>query len=472
MSEAKRKRLWLPGTLFGRLVLVLLAGLLIAQLLGAYILLRDRASSLYEASGWYVAQRFASSVELMDTLPAAQRQLMLQSLNTPAVRVALEDAPRLNGSSSDIHAAHLRTLLSRQLGQRPIHIAVLEQGEASPPFVPGPPGMRHMPHGPGHNGPSHGMVMASGPAAFQIEAQLSDGVWMSMIQELPPEHFLLPGKLLAVLAVLLLSVVVLSLLAVRWVTRPLTTLGEAAEALGRDINRPPLNQDEGPKEVRRAAQAFNTMQSRIVSYIRDRERFLAAVSHDLRTPITRMRLRTELLEDEEVRGKFLRDLSDMETLAASTLDYIRGEQQHEERKPVDIMALLESLQEDRQAMGQSMSLSGTAAPYPAQPLALRRCLENLLANAISYGKQAEVIVEDTDRELVIRIADQGPGIPEQQINDVFVPFHRLEDSRNRETGGTGLGLSIARGIARTHGGELTLHNRDKGGLEARLVLPR
>jgi signal transduction histidine kinase len=270
----------------------------------------------------------------------------------------------------------------------------------------------------------------------------------------------------------LLSVIGLSLWAVRRVARPLVTLGEAAEALGRDITRPPLNQDEGPKEVQRAAQAFNTMQSRIANYIRDRERFLAAVSHDLKTPITRLRLRAELMDDSELREKILRDLTDMEVMTAATLEFIRGEQHREATKPVDMMALLESLQEDRQAMGQKMSLNGNAAPYHAQPMALRRSLENLIDNAIKYGEEANVVVEDTEQQLVIYVTDHGPGIPEQKMEQVFEPFYRLEESRSRETGGAGLGLSIARSIARAHGGDLTLRNRPGGGLEAILVLPR
>jgi signal transduction histidine kinase len=249
-------------------------------------------------------------------------------------------------------------------------------------------------------------------------------------------------------------------------------LGEAAETLGRDITRQPLDETIGPRDVQYAAHAFNTMQTRIANYIKDRERFLAAVSHDLKTPITRMRLRAELLEDEAAREKFLHDLNDMETMTVATLDFIRGEQQREPTQPVDIMALLETLQEDRQAMGQQVTLSGTAKPYPAQPMALRRTLENLIDNAIKYGEQANVTIEDTDQQLVIRIADQGLGIPEQQLTEVFEPFHRLEQSRNRETGGVGLGLTIARTIARAHGGDLTLRNHPDGGLEATLDLPR
>ena len=467
MNTLTLKRFWLPRTLFGRLVLVLLVGLLIAQLLGAYILLRDRATSLYEAGGWHIAQRFASVVELMDTLPATQRQLIVKSLNTPTLRVFLDNEPRLTDSSTDAHAARMRALLSRQLNQRPVNVVILDSEQLPPVSMPGMAGMRHM-----HNMPGHQMMMGFGPEAFHIEVQLSDGAWVGMVQGLPEDHFLIPGKLFSALIVLLLSVVALSLWAVRRVTRPLAALGEAAEALGRDINRAPLNQKEGPREVQHAAQAFNTMQKRIANYIQDRERFLAAVSHDLKTPITRLRLRAELLDDKSVRDKILHDLNDMETMTAATLEFIRGEQQHEESKPVDIMALLESLQDDRQSMGQRVSVKGNATSYRAQPIAFRRCLENLIDNAIKYGKDTDVMVEETEQQLTIRITDHGPGIPEQQLDEVFEPFHRLEQSRNRETGGVGLGLSIARTIARAHGGDLTLHNHIEGGLEAILVLPR
>lgn len=467
MSALALKHILIPRTLFGRLVLVLLAGLLIAQFLGAYILLRDRATSLYEASGWHIAQRFTSVVDLMDTLPATQRQLIINSLNTPSLRVFLENEPRLRESTTNDHATHMRALLLRHLNQRPVNVAILDSEQIPPVSTRGMTGMRHM-----HNMPAHRMMMDFGPEAFHIEAQLSDGTWISMVQGLQEDHFLIPDKLFTALIILLLSVVGLSLWAVRRVTRPLTTLGEAADALGRDFKKPPLIQDEGPKEVQYAAKAFNTMQKRIANYIQDRERFLAAVSHDLKTPITRLRLRAELLDDESVRDKILHDLDDMETMTAATLDFIRGEQQHEDNKPVDMMALLESLQEDRQAMGQKVSLSGTAKPYRAQPMALRRCLENLIDNAIKYGEQADINMQDKNQELTIRITDRGPGIPDEKLKEVFEPFHRLEESRNRDTGGAGLGLSIARSIARAHGGDLVLRNGSGVGLEAILTLPR
>lgn len=467
MNAIVLKRFCLPKTLFGRLVLVLLTGLLIAQLLSAYILLRDRATTLYEASGWYMVQRIVSVIELVDTLPADQRQLVVNSLNTSTLRVYLEDKPRLSETPRGEHAAKMLANLSRQLGQRAVNVVILDSEQALPMSMPGMPGMRHR-----HNMHAHQEMMEFGAAAFQIEVQLSDGNWIGVVQGLPEDHFIVPGKLFMVLIILLLSVVGLSLWAVRRVTRPLATLGEAAESLGYDIDRPPLDENEGPKEVQHAAQAFNAMQKRIANHIHDRERFLAAVSHDLKTPITRLRLRAELLDDATVRDKILHDLNDMEAMTTATLDFIRNEHQQEEKQSVDILALLESIQDDRQSMGQKVSVSGIAAPCRVQPMALRRCLENLLDNAIKYGKEASVQVEESDQQLIIRISDHGPGIPEQELSTVFEPFQRLEISRNRETGGVGLGLSIARAIARAHGGDLTLRNLDEGGLEANLVLAR
>jgi signal transduction histidine kinase len=277
---------------------------------------------------------------------------------------------------------------------------------------------------------------------------------------------------LLILTILLISVWVLSALAVRWVTRPLALLAEAAGALGRDLRRPPLA-ETGPSEVRQAAHAFNTMQTRLLRYIEERSRVLAAVSHDLKTPITRLRVRTELLERPDLQEKFQNDLDDMEAMVQATLDFMRGTEYGEAVVPVDINALLDSLQEETSDAGGAVTLRGRAnAPWPGRPLALKRCLTNLINNAVQYGREATVVVEDTPAHLRLVIRDAGPGIPEAELEKVFEPFYRLEGSRSRHTGGTGLGLSIARNIARAHGGELTLRNAPQGGLEAVLNLPR
>jgi signal transduction histidine kinase len=215
------------------------------------------------------------------------------------------------------------------------------------------------------------------------------------------------------------------------------------------------------------------MQQRLARFISDRTRILTAMSHDLKTPITRLRLRAELLDDEALRSKFEKDLQEMEAMVTQTLDFMRDSNAREGAQQVDIMTLLESLQSDYRETGNEVEIDGAVAqPLFGRPLALRRCLTNLLDNAIRYGRRATIRIEDSTDQLCLRILDEGPGIPEQELEQAFEPFFRGEASRNRETGGTGLGLGIARNIARAHGGELTLGNRAQGGLEAILSLPR
>lgn len=453
------KRL-LPATLSGRLILTLLIGLLAAQLIGAAILLRDRASAIYQASGLGVAQRIAAVVQVFDRLDASARATLLPALNSPRLRVTLTPYPPPVEAGEDMHTAHLRAVLQGLLGDdRPVQVALVES----------------MRHGPGRRHPHPGPMAEYFPhrgVAFQVATRLADGTWASFEHGLAGEPFAWPWRLLLTLAVLLVSVIALALIAVRWLTRPLAVLAAAADELGRDIRRPPLPED-GPMEVRRAAAAFNTMQARLQTYLREREQMLAAVSHDLRTPITRLRLRAELIGDETLRAKFAQDLSEMEAMTSAALDFLRGAGRDEPVQPVDVMALLESLQSDMEETGHEVSVQGNArTPYPARPLALKRLLANLIGNAINYGTRATVTVTDEAGGLRITIADEGPGIPEDQIERVFEPFYRVEGSRGRDTGGVGLGLAVARDIARAHGGELTLRNRAGGGLEASLTLPR
>jgi len=272
--------------------------------------------------------------------------------------------------------------------------------------------------------------------------------------------------------VLLLAVVAVSLLAVRWATRPLKALADAADELGRNPDRPPMP-EQGPVEVVRAAHAFNTMQQRLTRYVRERAATLAAMSHDLKTPLNRLRLRAELLDDSEVKEKISRDLAEVEAMVQSTLEFMRGGESSEKTQPLDVMALVESLAADAQDIGGTVTVEGTTArPYVGRPQAMKRCLGNLLDNALKYAGAVSILIEDDEDRLVIRLRDNGPGIPEAVLERVFEPFFRVEGSRNRNTGGTGLGLSIARNIAQLHGGNLILRNRKGGGLEAILTLPR
>jgi signal transduction histidine kinase len=453
-------------------MLVLASGLIIAQLLSAAINLAERDSVLLHASGIRSAQRISDIVKLLDSSSPADRARIARILNVPPLAVSLDRPPSREESppASGPRAAMLSTLLRNALGDdRSIRVSV---SGAAPDRRPG--------RGPGFGpGPMAGPMAGAGmhhfaPPGMSIltQVQLADGTWATFDSQIGEASASLPWRLLLTLSVLLAAVLLLSYVAVRWVTRPLHVLAAAADELGRDIHRPPLPED-GPVEVRRAAHAFNTMQSRLVRLIEDRTRILAAMSHDLKTPITRMRLRAELLDDEELRPKFEKDLVEMQAMVTETLDFMRGAGAREPAQPVDVMALLESLQAENEDMGRRVILAGRAAhPYVGVPSLLKRCLANLIDNAVVYGRQAEVAVSDTSEVLTIRIRDHGPGVPEDQLEAVFEPFARVEASRSRETGGTGLGLSIARDIARTHGGDVRLRNHEQGGLEATLTLPR
>ena len=216
------------------------------------------------------------------------------------------------------------------------------------------------------------------------------------------------------------------------------------------------------------------MQGRLGRFVEERTRVLAAVSHDLKTPLTRLRLRLEQVSDDAVRAKMERDLGETQSLVQGSLDFMRGMALQEKTQPLDLNALLESLRDDAEDMGHSVTITGEArSPYSGKPLALKRCLSNLVENAIRYGLQAGIEIQDSTSELTLVVRDSGPGLPEEALSQVFEPFYRLEPSRNPGTGGTGLGLSIARNIARGHGGELALQNGPDGeGLMAVLTLPR
>jgi signal transduction histidine kinase len=266
---------------------------------------------------------------------------------------------------------------------------------------------------------------------------------------------------------------VLGAVAVRAITRSLERLARAAEQVGSDPEGSPLP-EHGPSEVRSVIHAFNRMRLDLRSYLLERARMLGAISHDLQTPITRLRLRAEMIRDTETRAKFVRDLDEMEAMAGSALEFFKTLGNEPQRHPLDVSALVGSLCEDWFETGRDVTVEGHPhTPYNSHPQALRRCIDNLVENALRYGQRARITIEDDDAALRISVRDDGPGIPEQDLERVFEPFFRLEQSRNRDSGGTGLGLAIARNIARWHGGDIHLRNAPDGkGLIAELVLPR
>jgi signal transduction histidine kinase len=274
------------------------------------------------------------------------------------------------------------------------------------------------------------------------------------------------------LALLVVLLVIALYVTARSITRPLSKLVSAAEGLGRNVRQPKL-EEKGARELRDAARAFNTMQDRLQRYLDSRTRVLAAMSHDLKTPLTRLRLQVETtLDDAAIQARFGKELDEMESMVRGALALFRGLDDDESLAPIDINALVATLRSEFTEMGADVTVEGQAAqPFMGKPQALRRCLTNLVANAVKFGTRAKIVVED-GTALLIRVRDEGPGIPPDELERVFEPFYRVESSRNRDTGGTGLGLSIARDVAQAHGGSLVARNLPAGGLEALLVLPR
>ena len=270
----------------------------------------------------------------------------------------------------------------------------------------------------------------------------------------------------------LLAAVLAAWVGARSCAGPVERLVLAARAMGQGLERPPLP-EEGSAEFREASRVFNQLQATLQQRLQERDRVVASVSHDLRTPLTRLRLRAEHLHDPSDRCLFRRDIAEMDALITTTLDHLRGVAAPEQPVWMDIKALVDSLADDQQACGHWVPVHGRAGALLVQPLALRRCLGNLLANAIHYGQQAEIFVWDDGAEVGIEVRDHGPGLPEAELERVLQPFVRLEAAAQHHHGGVGLGLSIARDIALLHHGQLQLCNRPEGGgLLAVVRLPR
>lgn len=253
--------------------------------------------------------------------------------------------------------------------------------------------------------------------------------------------------------------------------RPIQRFNEAAERLSENLDSPPLL-DAGPKEVQQAAQIFNRMQQRIRGQVQQRARMLGAVSHDLRTPLSRLKLRLEQIDNEKLQAQMRQDLNDMIGMLDATLTYLHEQRTSEALQRYDVQALVESLVENAQDHGAEVEAHGQCAPLQTQPMALRSCVSNLIDNALRYGGATRVELHDSDAALEIRIIDHGPGISAEQREAVFEPFFRLEGSRNRNSGGVGLGMTIAREAVQRLGGHLLLEETPGGGLTSIIGLPR
>lgn len=430
-------RRWLPRTLFGRLVLLMATGLVVAQLAGAAIHLAERQRTVGRTVSDEMTHRLAAVYRAIDGHAAGSRPHLAMQLSSPRQQLAIEAAAP--------EAVAGPTLLDDLPGR--LHGLLGDRVEVRPVRLP------HF-----------------GAFAYDIYLQLASGEWLRIRGSAPDEIFAQPWHLAFNLALMLLAVAGVVAVAARSTVRPLTDLARAAHGLADDLRRPPLAED-GPAEVREAAHAFNVMQTRIRQGIEERERFLAAVSHDLKTPVTRLRLRTEMLAEAGLRERFRSDIEEMQQLLDGTLDFLRGKAVDESLQPIDLVALLESLADDFAGRGPVRLHCPESLRIFGRPVALKRALANLIDNAVKYGGRADVEMMQGPDGVCITVDDAGPGMPDAELEKVFEPFYRIEGSRSRDTGGTGLGLAIVRQIALSHDGEVMLSNRDGGGLRATLRLP-
>lgn len=318
--------------------------------------------------------------------------------------------------------------------------------------------------------PSTRFLSLESANGWGIAVPLANGSWLNAVYSKSVHNFSLTAQSLLTLTITALALSLIAIWVARGITQPMRHLAAAAELLGRGETVPPLA-ESGPDDIRQTAEAFNRMQARIQRFVDDRIRILAAIGHDLRTPITSLRLRAEFVTDSEVQEKLLATIEEIRSLTETAITYAREEATIEPTRAVEIGALVESLCDDLAELGLQVSYSGgPKIIYRCRPDALRRALRNLIENAVRYGEQARVSICYTPAGLDIAVEDDGPGIPTDSQEQVFAPFFRLESSRSLVTGGVGLGLSIARAIARHHGGDISLNNL-RVGMRAVITLP-
>jgi len=500
------KRL-IPKSLAGQLIAVLLLALVVAQIASFHILKDDRRLAFIFVSQQEVMSRTVSVVRLLKETEAALHTTIVDAASSRRLRFQLADKSAVGKDDEHEGLNHfLEKRLAWELAEdaREVRIAIFDDDDDdddvegaddanknarendghNPFWVPNDKkrfrewrdgrggrffgernGRRHF--GPRHSRSRLGMTIA-------VSTKSGAKSWLNVYSMVPPSNPAIAISSLITIAIMAVLLVVIVILMVRRATRPVAKLADSAERLGRgeDVALLP---EMGPEDIRKATRAFNEMQERLTRFVKDRTRMLAAITHDLRTPITSLRIRAEMIEDEEAREKILETLAEMQSLTEAALDFARQEASDEPTRSVDLVALVDSLCADLADVGQHVIFNNgepERLPYACHPLALKRAFRNVIENAVRYGEQAEVDISLTEHEVCINVSDRGPGISADMREQIFEPFFRLEDSRNRETGGIGLGLAIARTIVRSHGGDIRITDIDPSGAHFSLCLPR
>ncbi|WP_454851046.1 ATP-binding protein [Rhizobium binxianense] len=435
-SLFRRSRLW-PSTLRSRLFLILLVGLAIAYGLSFSVLYTERYMSAKAVMLGTLENDVATSIAVLDRLPASERESLLDRLSRGNYRFVL--GPGLPGvPDTSSHGAEIAGKIEDAIDHRfPLRL------ESIPGDV----------------------------NRLQAHLTLSDGSPLTI--DITPRGVMPIAQWLPyVFVVQMVLLVLCTWFAVRQAIRPLGALAAAADALDPNKKAPPLS-EAGPSEVAHAARAFNAMRDRIAQYLEERVQILAAISHDLQTPITRMRLRVDMADDSPEKDKLVQDLSEIQRLVQDGIAYARSAHGNVEKTSrIDLASFIDSLSYDYQDTGKSVTVVGTVQGAAfTKPHALRRILSNFIDNALKFAGAAEISVgRSAQDDIVITVMDRGPGIPENMLEAAMQPFFRLEQSRNRETGGTGLGLAIAQQLTAAIGGSLRLYNRAGGGLAAEITI--
>lgn len=481
MSTAATERRWrlLPRSLLGRMLLLTLLVVLLAQGLSSLIWVAQlRASQLQglRASAQSLAHSMSASVSYFRSLPVAYRPMVLDQLRSMGGTrffVSLNDKP-LDMATLPI-TPRKRAVID--VFQQVLHERLGQQVEVSVEFV-SPDQLRifnsglkldELPRSWAH----YSLTLEPlNPPVLVNQIRLAEGEWLYIASLLPEpytslEAERLPRQQIGFIALTTAMLLLFIGLLVHWQSRPLKRLARAARDLSLGADVVPVTEGGG-SEVVEVGRAFNSMRERISRYLTERSQLFSAISHDLRTPITRLRLRVELLEDERLQAQFSRDLDELELLVKGALQCVKDTDIHENIEPIDLNQLLEILAEPYLRDGRITVEGRALAPYSGKALALRRCIGNLVDNAIKYGERAHLRIIDGPEGFVLQVDDHGPGVPQQQMEQVFEPHFRLAGQQQ----GYGLGLGIARNIAHSHGGEVSLLNLREGGLRVTLCLPR
>lgn len=472
----------LPRTLRGRVMLTMAAGVLLSQTLGTAIWawqLRDSALRDARQAAQQTARSASGAIRFFRDLPAEYRPILIEQLRTMGGtrffvhtnRTRLALVPIGPSHLAETVTADVRARVSSDLG-RDSALEVLFVAPADLTVADDGRKLADLPE----RWVEGSMLLQPRPAPLLvIQAEIEPSVWLLMATTMPDPYFLdnanpLTRDRLLLQGATLLTVLLLVLFVARGLTRPLQRLAGAANAFGSAMhsNRVP---EIGTVELRGTARAFNEMQARIQRFVEDRERLFSSISHDLKTPIMRLKLRTELLDDDTVRADFHEDLDELDVMVKGALQSVKDSDIHENLAEVRLDRLAERLTDAARASGAPVTLQVPPIAVRVRPLALRRALGNLIDNGLRYGQRIEIVASLASGVATIDINDQGPGLPEDSLEEIFEPYVRLEHGRQTHREGSGLGLGIARRIAREHGGDVRLMNRPGGGLTARLTLP-